>query len=489
MASLLVGIASCIKDDASLTSECDRGPANVRLMVQNDATRSIGSSETDNEVRQLRIYAFNADGEKVGYAYVEDVPQGMAYVPMSLSESGNIRFYVLANDGFAQGANVDGSPVSDWESLTRQQLNNLQFTSWQEVGGECISPMVNNASDKEGPYTEDVNILPNADGWQIVSVNVQHILARLRLLLNKEGDGDIVITGAKVIHRPDNYMLFTPRTVDVVTFNGNSDQAVDELIAEDVPVTVTTDDDSYQEIGRTFLKPNAYGSTNPDEYVPYVNYDGLSKSYIFSIDYTTGGTPKHKDVYLPRVLRNQSIDVEGTLRSGSLELAVTVNDWEDGGSFDMSYGEEFSGTLTLESGNPFVGVDADQAYAVTYSDAAVARHDLTFSLNITQPIGATWTANLTNGGAFEVVKADGTAASGGIDGQPVTITVRPTAAYDVAHPAETELYITLTRNSQTETGGEENRGEQIINSDLSHPGTATRIKIRQIAPSDWPSQP
>lgn len=483
MASLLVGTASCIKDDASLTSECDRGPANVRLMVQNDATRSIGSSDTDNEVRQLRIYAFKAD-EKVGYAYVENVPQGMAYVPMSLSESGNIRFYVLANDGFATGANVGGTLVSDWESLTRQQLNVLQFTSWQEVGDECISPMVNNAS-----YTKDVNIEPNKDGWQVVSVNVQHILARLRLLLNKEGDGDIVITGAKVIHRPDNYMLFTPRTVDVVTFNGNSDQAVDELIAEDVPVTVTTDDDSYQEIGRTFLKPNAYGSTNPDEYVPYVNYDGLSKSYIFSIDYTTGGTPKHKDVYLPRVLRNQSIDVEGTLRSGSLELAVTVNDWEDGGSFDMSYGEEFSGTLTLESGNPFVGVDADQAYAVTYSDAAVARHDLTFSLNITQPIGATWTANLTNGGAFEVVKADGTAASGGIDGQPVTLTVRPTAAYDVAHPAETELYITLTRNSQTETGGEENRGEQIINSDLSHPGTATRIKIRQIAPSDWPSQP
>ena len=107
MASLLVGTASCIKDDASLTSECDRGPANVRLMVQNDATRSIGSSDTDNEVRQLRIYAFRAD-EKVGYAYVENVPQGMAYVPMSLSESGNIRFYVLANDGFATGANVGG---------------------------------------------------------------------------------------------------------------------------------------------------------------------------------------------------------------------------------------------------------------------------------------------------------------------------------------------------------------------------------------------
>lgn len=88
-----------------------------------------------------------------------------------------------------------------------------------------------------------------------------------------------------------------------------------------------------------------------------------------------------------------------------------------------------------------------------------------------------------------MVKTDGTAASGGVDGQPVTITVRPTAPYDVDVPAETELYITLTRNSQTDPGASENRGEQIINPDAIHPGTATRIKIRQIAPGEWPVQP
>ena len=79
VASLLLGTASCINDDYGVDG-CNQGPANVRLMVQTDATRSIGSGDTDNEVRQLRVYAFNAAGERVGYAYVEDVPQGAFYV-------------------------------------------------------------------------------------------------------------------------------------------------------------------------------------------------------------------------------------------------------------------------------------------------------------------------------------------------------------------------------------------------------------------------
>lgn len=497
-----VAMPSCINEDA-MTGSCDRGTANVRLLIDDGSTRTrLGTADDpDNGVRQVRVYAFKGD-KQVGYVLAEDLnaANGPYYVPMQLSETGDLNFYVLVNDNFATGAHVqqEGQPVTvesiGWDNLTKTQLNGLYFTGMRAVNNEFISPMVNNSSNPgsstqtEGTtnhYRQTVSINSNMDDVQVVPVNVQHILARLRLMLNKEGDGEITVNKVAVRHRPDNYMLFTPTTVDVVTFDNNSEQAVDEFVSAPVAVTqqAAAGVQTYQEIGRTFLKPNAYGSKNPDEYVADIaGYDDVSKAYVLSIDYTTGGTAKHKDVYLPRVLRNQSIDVIGTLRSGSLQLQVQVKDWEDGGSFDMNYNNEFQATLTLESGNPVVGDADNRAYAVVYSDAAATRHDLTFELNITNPRGGTWVANLTNGANFEVTKDDGTVASGGIDGQPVTITIRPTQAYDVDHPAETELYITLIRNSV-------NAGEQIIDSNDQHPGETTRIKIRQIAASDWNVQP
>lgn len=480
---LLAGITSCIKDEVAQADCSDQGPAEVRLMVRDAAQSRAGSTSTDNEVRQLRIYAFNQSGERVGYAYVEDMPEGTAYVPMYLSQSGSINFYVIANDKYATS-----TTVADWENLKKTDFSTLDFTGWQEVDGKTISPMVNDLAGSAGVYSTPIQIgTGSATVWQVVDVTVQHVLARLRLLLKKEGNGDIVINRAAVYHQPDNYMLLTPTTVNVVTFEKNADDVSDEFVKENVPVTATGT--SYQEIGHTFLKPNAYGSSDPDTYSPVYpsqasGTDHLDKAYILRIDYTIGSEQKQKEVYLPQVRRNQSIDVQGTLKSGSLSLEVTVNDWGDGGSFDMSYNDEFDGTLTLVSSSPVVGDDEKEAaYPVVYGDAASTRHDLILSLDIKKPIGASWAANLSDGNNFVVLNEDGTPFAGGtVNGEPITIIVRPTNSYEPGEIRETELYITLIRNEQ-------NQGEQIINQESVHPGTNTRIKIRQIAYSDWPSQP
>ena len=44
---------------------------------------------------------------------------------------------------------------------------------------------------------------------------------------------------------------------------------------------------------------------------------------------------------------------------------------------------------------------------------------------------------------------------------------------------ETELYVTLINNNN------ENKGEQLVNPDLIHPGTTTRIRVRQISLDEW----
>lgn len=479
-AFLLGGMTSCIKDDTAVMDCGSTGSASVRLIVRDVAASRAGSTETDNKVRQLRVYAFNQNGNQVGYVNVENMPEGSAYVPMYLSESGPIRFYVIANDKYATIPEGTASP--DWENMTGNGLSGLSFDGWQEVDNEIISPMVNDIAGGEGNYNELVNVGQTSNTeWQIVPVTVRHALSRLRLLLNKEGEGDITVLNAKVIHRPDNYVLFTPRSVDVIKFDKNQGSGEDEFVTN-IPITTSSSLGSYQEVGRTFLRPNPYGSSDRtgDTYVPAYpsgasGQQGLEYAYILSIDYAVGGSTKHKDVYLPQVPRNKSIDVQGTLKSGSLNLELTVNDWEDGGSFDMDYSNEVSVNID-QPANP--RTSDGSAYAVTYSNAAENNHPLRMSLKIEKPVGSTWTINVSNGNAFTVSNADGGPASGVVDGKPVEIVVSSKVPFDTENTTETDIYLTITLNDQS-------KGEQIINSESEHPGTKTRIKVRLISIDEW----
>lgn len=466
--------SSCIKEGGL---EAESKDTYVQLVISNAASRAGENTAPADPINRLRVYAFNAQGEKIGYLFRDglNTSEGISLpMPLDKQQSGSeVYFYVLAND-------IDGWGLS--ETTPRANLNSMSFIRWEDNTVPAVAPMVNNDnSEGKGGYQTKVALTPTSGSkWVTVNVNIQHILGRVRLMLKKEGDGDIVITRAAVIHRPDNYLLFTPSTVTDVTFNNNSDNVVDEFITH-TAVTSTT---AYEVIGQTYLAPNAYGSTDPtgDSYIPAYpdnasGNEGMNNAYILSIDYTVGGTPKHKEVYLPQVLRNRSIDVQGTLRSGSLNLEIQVTNWIDGGESDLQYNTEFSGSLT-KPGNPIVGETGTEAYAVVYGETASTSHNLTFELNITQPIGANWTANVSNGAAFEVLKEDGSIASGLIDGKPVTITLRPTTAYEADKTKETELYITVINNNV-------NKGEQLINSEEKHPGTTARIRVRQISLDEW----
>lgn len=472
MAALL---SSCIKEGGI---EAESKDTHVQLVISNAASRARENTAPADPIHRLRVYAFNAQGEKVGYLFRDglNTSEGISLpMPLDKQQSGSeVYFYILAND-------IDGWGLS--ETTPRANLNSMSFTRWEDNTVPAVAPMVNNDNSAgKGGYQTKVALTPTSGSkWVTVNVNIQHILGRVRLMLKKEGNGEIVINRAAVIHRPDNYLLFTPSTVTAVTFNQNSDNVVDEFITH-TAVTSTT---AYEVIGQTYLAPNAYGSTDPtgDSYIPAYpdnasGNEGMNNAYILSIDYTVGGTPKHKEVYLPQVLRNRSIDVQGTLRSGSLNLEIQVTEWKDGSESNLDYKGEFSGSLS-EPNNPVVGDAASgtDAYAVVYGDATTGRN-LTFELNITKPIGATWTANVSNGGAFEVVKPDGNTASGVIDGKPVTITLRPTTAYEADKTKETELYITSIINNI-------NKGKQIINDSEIHPGDKTNIRVRQISLDEW----
>lgn len=341
---------SCGKSD---TPAAASGPVDVRLVVSSGNNTRVGSDATDNDIRQLRVYAFNADGKKVGYAEADKL-QGQNYIPITLSEGGDINFYVIANDNFGP------KPVTDWTSLSKTDLESLKFdlsgfTGWSTTG-DFVSPMSNNRYDEFGnelkndsgtaAYKNDygtavkVNVTKPETGTLVIPVTVQHVLGRLRLMLNKESD-DVTITlkRAAVYNRPDYFLLYNSGSAGIEYEKNES--LVDEFVVSDIPLGTT-----QKEVARTYLAPNLYGSSDPDTYTAQktdgtTSSTGLNEAYRLELTvefaYTTG-TPETKKnytvyytVYLPQVPRNTSIDVKGTFKGTVVkpEFNVMTEAWEE----------------------------------------------------------------------------------------------------------------------------------------------------------------
>ena len=347
---------SCGKSD---TPTAASGPVDVRLVVSSGDNTRVGSDATDNNIHQLRVYAFNADGEKVGYAEADSL-KGQNYIPITLSEGGDINFYVIANDNFGP------KPVTDWTSLSKTDLESLKFdlsgfTGWSATD-DFVSPMSNNRYDEFGnelkndsgtaAYKNDYGTAVNVTKPTVIPVTVQHALGRLRLMLNKDAsakDVTIKVTKAVVYHRPDAFKLYFAENEknqidDIITFTNNAESPLKEQLNVDTKPLVDKPDDGYTTIARTYLAPNQYGSSDPDTYTAQktdgTTSNGLNKAYCLKLTvefaYTTG-TSETKNytedytVYLPRVPRNTSIDVQGTFKGTVVkpEFNVMTEAWEE----------------------------------------------------------------------------------------------------------------------------------------------------------------
>lgn len=320
---------SCGKSD---TPTAASGPVDVRLVVSSGNNTRVGSDKTDNDIRQLRVYAFNADGEKVGYAEADSL-KGQNYIPITLSEGGDINFYVIANDNFGPKPTIGTKPVTDWTSLSKTDLESLKFDlsefgGWSATG-DFVSPMSNNLKDEFGNDLENNNAYSSnpvtVTKPTVIPVTVQHVLGRLRLMLNKESD-DVKITlkRAAVYNRPDYFLLYNSGSADIEYEKNES--LVDEFVVSDIPLETT-----QKEVARTYLAPNLYGSSDPDTYnaqkTDGTSTNGLNKAYRLDLTVEFAGTsePKKYTVYLPRVPRNTSIDVQGTFKGTVVDIKPTFN--------------------------------------------------------------------------------------------------------------------------------------------------------------------
>lgn len=346
---------SCGKSD---TPTAASGPVDVRLVVSSGNNTRVGSDETDNAIRQLRVYAFKGD-TKVGYAEADKL-QGQNYIPITLSEGGDINFYVIANDNFGPKPTIGTKPVTDWTSLSKTDLESLKF-DLSEFGGwsatdDFVSPMTNCRYDEfgteftdkyENDYATKVTIQRPTTGSLVIPVTVQHALGRLRLMLNKDRDADngltITVTRATVYHGPNVAHLYTVQGLhnNATNITYRDTPVSEEIISADSPVSLDPqpEDGSYTTIARTYLAPNQYGSSDPDTYTAQktdgtTSSNGLNEAYCLDLTvefaYTTGTSEKKNytedyTVYLPRVPRNTSIDVQGTFKGTVVDIEPTFN--------------------------------------------------------------------------------------------------------------------------------------------------------------------
>lgn len=360
----LAAVTSCSKEGAPTGVA---GPIDVRLVVSDGNGTRVGSDDTDNYIHQLRVYAFIGD-EKVGYAEADNLSD-RNYIPMTLSKIGSINFYVIANDKFGPNPQKkDGTAISDWESLTKEELESLKFdltkfNGWTPINGEFVSPMSNNPCDEFGheftdentnnytsSYTIDSQNIP-ATGSLVIPVTVQHVLGRLRLMLNKESkDVKITLTRAEVYHRPDAFRLYFGKQEsvdDVISFNNNqtannnNQELVEPLINTAQPL-VTKPADGYTTVARTYLAPNQHGTYDKTGGTfttseGTIIETGKDKAYRLELtvefDYGNNHTEdKDYTVYLPRVPRNTSIDVQGTFKGSTTinpTFNIMVNAWDE----------------------------------------------------------------------------------------------------------------------------------------------------------------
>lgn len=343
---------SCGKSD---TPAAASGPVDVRLVVSSGNNTRVGSDATDNDIHQLRVYAFNAKGKKVGYAEADNL-QGQNYIPITLSEGGDINFYVIANDNFGPKPTVGTTSVTDWTSLSKTDLESLKFdlsgfTGWSTTD-DFVSPMSNNLKDEFGndlennyAYSNPVTVTKPTSGSLVIPVTVQHVLGRLRLMLNKDAsakDDTIKVTKAVVYHRPDAFKLYFAENEnnqidDIITFTNNAESLTEQLTEQliDASNAVTLDvkpDDGYTTIARTYLAPNQYGTYDKTggKFTTENGSEttvGKDKAYRLelTVEFASTGTSETYKVYLPRVPRNTSIDVQGTFKGTVVDINPTFN--------------------------------------------------------------------------------------------------------------------------------------------------------------------
>lgn len=444
LAAMTLTVGACVQDEDVPSAPQDEA-FQVRLLVDPQAaqTRAAGDEDDVSAIKELRVYVFNAQHERVGYYYNSNLgATGEAYyVPLKLSEGGNLSFYVIANE--------QGAGLTLTEQTTKAMLDEQAFQT---------AAVVDNRAGKgdllTGRVTEEITAA-NAQGDQVLVVPCQ--LSRPFSLLEVYFAKTDVSLNASVNsvqlydYSTNGFIYETPAGSNRTYENGPA-----SLVATSTGVTVVVPEEDHGQGTVDYGTPFA---SRPVTLNPYGN-DGWEDAWQNAepttthkprlvINYTVGSTEKTETVYLPPMTRtNCRYNVKCLIKADGVRLQLNVLPWEhitseivweDQADFDFTVGKQ---SQTDDEG---------VYYPISYtaSNDPQNKNDIFIIFTLRKPAGMRWVASIENGQDFffcdpnnsNPSMADNYVPGGYASDQAVTIRLKAFGEYNPDAPQHTRLAI------------------------------------------------
>lgn len=332
---LLVSAPGCKKEVTGPVPAVFGGPADVTLILNNSsdrnsrnprkspATKAITVDEV-NTIHSLKIYAFKHDpngtqnDELVGYGSYDGITgAGPHYIRMELSASGEIDFYVIANDIYAKASTVLN------EKSTRSDIENVRFTGLTDA---AVAVPMSNIPD--GTATDRNNFTYTVKDNTVIPIEVSRAMARLSFSFAKSADDDkIYINSITIQNEPESAGYFTPDGTPEVLNRQKEKTIVGSQTEITVINTTGSVEGNMQDLAdEDYLLPNNVGVSNSAGEFE----DNVDGAYLVTVDYSVNGVGKTKEIYLPPVRPNDWVQIKAIFKEDidNCEFHIIAVPWE-----------------------------------------------------------------------------------------------------------------------------------------------------------------
>ena len=336
---LLLSAPGCKKEVTGPVPAVFGGPADVTLILNNSsdrnsrnprkspATKAITVDEV-NTIHSLKIYAFKHDpngtqnDELVGYGSYDGITgAGPHYIRMELSASGEIDFYVIANDIYAATATV-----LDEES-TRSEIENVRFTGLASPDGPDAAVAVPMSNIPDGTATDRNNFTYTVKDNTVIPIEVSRAMARLSFSFAKSAKNDnIYINRITIQNEPESAGYFTSDGAPA-----GLNLQVENIVSSPTEITVlnttgSVEGDMQDLADEDYLLPNDVGVSNSAGEFE----DNADRAYLVTVDYSVNGVGKTKEIYLPPVKPNDWVQIKAIFKEDidNCEFHIIAVPWE-----------------------------------------------------------------------------------------------------------------------------------------------------------------
>ena len=336
---LLVLAPGCKKEVTGPVPAVFGGPADVTLILNNSsdrnsanpikepATKAVTIDEI-NTVHTLKIYAFKHDpygpqnNELVAYGSYEGITgAGPHYIRMELSASGEIDFYVIANDIYAATSTVLN------EESTRSDIENFRFTGLVSPDGTDAAVAVPMSNIPDGTATDRNNFTYTVRDNSVIPVEVSRAMARLSFSFAKSAKDDrIYINRITIQNEPKSAGYFTSDGAPA-----GLNLQVENIVSSPTEITALNTTGSVegnmQELAdEDYLLPNNVGVSNSAGEFE----DNADRAYLVTVDYSVNGVGKTKEIYLPPVRPNDWVQIKAIFKEDidNCEFHIIAVPWE-----------------------------------------------------------------------------------------------------------------------------------------------------------------